>query len=81
MDEPDVDQCWQSWQSTYLNIISKCIPKKVLSSRRNLPWINPSICQALFYYIPGMYFLAPRSAIVSSTKIIPTPARLNYCCA
>ena len=47
MDEPDVDQCWQSWQSTYLNIISKCIPKKVLSSRRNLPWINPSICQAI----------------------------------
>ena len=28
MDEPDVDLCWQSWQSTYLNIISKCIPKK-----------------------------------------------------
>ena len=47
MDEPDVDQCWQSWQSTYLNIISKCIPKKVLSSRRNLPWINPTICQAI----------------------------------
>ena len=43
LDEPDMDHCWQTWQSTYLNIISKCIPKKVLSSRRNLPWSNPSI--------------------------------------
>ena len=47
LDEPDIDHCWQTWQSTYLNIISKCIPKKVLSSRRNLPWSNPSICQAI----------------------------------
>ena len=47
LDEPNVNQCWQTWQSTYLNIISKCIPKKVLSSRRNLPWINPAICRAI----------------------------------
>ena len=40
LDEPNVDQCWQTWQSTYLNIISKCIPKKILSS-------NPAICRAI----------------------------------
>ena len=28
LDEPDIDHCWQTWQSTYLNIISKCIPIK-----------------------------------------------------
>ena len=30
MDEPDVDCCRQTWQSTYLNIIGKYIPKRSL---------------------------------------------------
>ena len=47
MVESDVDRCWQTWQATYLNIISKYIPKKVLPLRRNLPWINLSILQAI----------------------------------
>ena len=45
-NEPDVDQCWQTWQSTFLHIISACIPKKALPRRRNLPWIDSCTLQA-----------------------------------
>ena len=42
LDEPDMDHCWQTWQSTYLNIISKCI-SYFPAEATLIPWINHSI--------------------------------------
>ena len=42
LDEPDMDHCWQTWQSTYLNIISKCI-SYFPAAATLIPWINHSI--------------------------------------
>ena len=33
-DNPDINICWREWQSTFLNIMSECIPKKKLPSKK-----------------------------------------------
>ena len=46
--DDDIDTSWGNWQSTLLDIMEKCIPKKVVSpKRRNLPWLNKGIVQAM----------------------------------
>ena len=45
--DSDVDTCWNNWQHNYLSIIKECIPQKVLSRRKHLPWISLSILKAI----------------------------------
>ena len=35
-----IDENWESWQSTFLEVMSECIPQKTLGSRKHLPWIT-----------------------------------------
>ena len=44
----DIDQYCSLWQNTFLSIMERCIPKKVLPPRRrNLPWLNKSLVQSM----------------------------------
>ena len=43
----DIDQCWARWHNVFCNVISECVPKKILPSKKHLPWISPSICKAM----------------------------------
>ena len=36
----DVDVSWKNWKSAFLNVIKQCVPRKVCSCHRTLPWIN-----------------------------------------
>ncbi len=38
-NDEDVDKCWERWHTVYMEIIHRCIPRKVLPSKKNLPWI------------------------------------------
>ena len=46
-NESDIDLCWSNWQRTYLNIISQCVPQKLLPRKKHLPWISLSILKAI----------------------------------
>ena len=35
-----IDECALLWQQSFLTIMAECIPRKVLSKDRKLPWIN-----------------------------------------
>ncbi len=43
----DVDAAWGNIQKKFLDIMEQCIPKGTLCGRRNLPWLNKSIVQAI----------------------------------
>ena len=43
----DVNSCWSSWRSKFLQVMETCIPQAVLKARRNLPWLNKSVVQAM----------------------------------
>ena len=43
----DVSSCWANWHSHFLKIMEKCIPKVVLRSRPNLPWLTKTVTQAI----------------------------------
>ena len=43
----DIDQSWTRWHNVFYSVISECVPKKILPSRKHLPWISPSICKAM----------------------------------
>ena len=43
----DIDQSWTRWDNMFYSVISECVPKKILPSRKHLPWISPSICKAM----------------------------------
>ena len=43
----DVSSCWANWHSHFLKIMEECIPKVVLRSRPNLPWLTKTVTQAI----------------------------------
>ena len=47
LDKENINLCWREWQNIFLYIMSVCIPKKMLPSRKNLPWISNSILKAI----------------------------------
>ena len=36
----NIDEAWQLWESTFMSSIKQCLPEKVLTKRRKLPWVN-----------------------------------------
>ena len=42
----DVNTSLSQWQATFLSIMERCIPKIVLRSRKNLPWLTKQLIQA-----------------------------------
>ena len=47
IDESDVNISWKNWQSAFLNVMSECVPRKILPRKKHLPWITPSIHRAI----------------------------------
>lgn len=43
----DVNSRWLTWRSKFLQVMETCIPQAVLKARRNLPWLNKSVVQAM----------------------------------
>jgi len=39
----DIIDSWTRWHSLFMSIMQECVPRKVLPSRRNLPWLNKNI--------------------------------------
>ena len=42
-----IDENWDSWQSTFLEVMNECIPQKTLGTRKHLPWITTNHVQLL----------------------------------
>ena len=38
--ESDVDAIWSSWKSKFLDVMASCIPSRVVSIRKSVPWLN-----------------------------------------
>ena len=47
LDSSDIDNSWRKWQNTFLDIMKKCIPRKIVSPRKHLPWITQNILKAM----------------------------------
>ncbi len=46
--EDDIKKSWIQRQESFLSIMERCIPKKILPpKRRNLPWLNKSLVQSM----------------------------------
>ena len=43
----DMNLSWDRWYSKFMSIMEECIPKKILPSRRNLPWLNKDVRSAM----------------------------------
>lgn len=43
----DVNSAWRNVQKRFLDVMEQCIPKGKLRGRRNLPWLNKAIVQAI----------------------------------
>ena len=43
----NINESWDTWQQKFLEVMEQCIPKGTLSKRRNLPWLDKSIVQAI----------------------------------
>ena len=43
----DVNECWLKWKARFLEIMHLCIPQPTVQSRRNLPWLNKQVIQAI----------------------------------
>ena len=43
----DINDSWARWHSSFMGIMLECVPRKVLPSRRNLPWLNKNIRSAM----------------------------------
>ena len=41
--ESDIDKAWEIWLRTYLSIINECIPRKTITQKCTLPWMNKFI--------------------------------------
>ena len=47
IDENNVNVSWKNWQNVFLNVMSECVPRKILLRKKHLPWITPSIHMAI----------------------------------
>lgn len=43
----NIDCFWTSWHQHFLSIMKESIPNTALRSRRNLPWLNKQLIQAM----------------------------------
>ena len=43
----DVNVYWSNWKTSFLQIMEMCIPNAVVKLKRNLPWMNNEISQAI----------------------------------
>ena len=43
----DVNTSWLKWHQTFMSIMGQCIPQLSLPPRKNLPWMNKSLKQAM----------------------------------
>lgn len=43
----DVDKCWKEWKSCFLQVMELCIPHTTAKLKRNLPWLNKDILNAI----------------------------------
>ena len=43
----DVNSSWMKWQHQFLSIMEQCIPQRSLPPRKNLPWMNKNLKQAM----------------------------------
>ena len=47
LDERDVDMYWSSFKHYFLQIMEICIPHALVKTKRNVPWFNKEIKQAI----------------------------------
>ena len=47
LDESDVDVYWSSFKHYFLQIMEICIPHALVKTKRNIPWFNKEIKQAI----------------------------------
>ena len=45
--EDNIELSWTSWKQRFMSIMKECIPNTTLRSRRNLPWLNKQLIQAM----------------------------------
>ena len=45
--EDNIELSWTSWKQRFMLIMKECIPNTTLRSRRNLPWLNKQLIQAM----------------------------------
>ena len=43
----DINATWVAWHSSFMSIMEECVPKKIIPSQRNLPWLSKTIKQAM----------------------------------
>ena len=43
----DINEAWCSWCKQFMVIMEKCIPKKKLPKRKNLPWLNKRLVNSI----------------------------------
>ena len=41
----NINECWSTWHSTFLQIMEECIPRRQLPAKQNHPWFNSSIAR------------------------------------
>ena len=49
--EPDVNAVWASWKSLFLSLVTNCIPSRVVTIMKSLPWLNADIIRLLWIQI------------------------------
>ena len=47
IDESDVNKSLRDWESCFMEIMEKCIPKGVLPRRKNPPWLTKNLLRAM----------------------------------
>ena len=47
LDESDVDVYWSSFKHYFLQIMEICIPHTLVKTKRDVPWFNKEIKQAI----------------------------------
>ena len=47
LDESDVDVYWSSFKHYFLQIMEICIPHALVKNKRDVPWFNKEIKQAI----------------------------------
>ena len=56
----DIDAAWSAFKSTFLEIMSKCIPKKEIYIRPSIPWLNTTLLRKIrkrnYYFQRSKYF-------------------------
>ena len=43
----NINLSWDTWRDNFMEVMERCIPRATLPERRNLPWLDKSIVQAI----------------------------------